>query len=89
MITKICARTFEKNLKLNALLQLAMGGLQKIDIVTHIKGSVETSLYKEQGQTIKNILTSVTYYDQIPLLIRSGNKSEPKYSRAFFKFTRS
>jgi predicted nucleotidyltransferase len=36
----------KKNLHLNAALQIAMGGLQKIDIITHVKDSVETTLHK-------------------------------------------
>jgi len=41
----------KKNLKLNAILQIALGGLQKIDIITHVKGSAETSLHKVARNT--------------------------------------
>ena len=36
----------KKNLSLNAALQVAMGGLQKIDIITHIKDTMETPIHK-------------------------------------------
>jgi len=32
-------------------LQVALGGLQKIDIITHVKGSAETSLHKVAKNT--------------------------------------
>ena len=41
----------KKNLHLNTALQIALGGLQKIDIITHIKGSVETPLHQQAHQT--------------------------------------
>ncbi len=37
----------KKNLALNAELQVALGGLQKIDIITHPENAPETPLYKE------------------------------------------
>ncbi len=40
----------KKNLSLNADLQLALWGLQKIDIITHQKNTPETPLYKEAQQ---------------------------------------
>jgi len=36
----------KKNLSLNAALQVAMGGLQKIDIITHAKDTMETPIHK-------------------------------------------
>ena len=41
----------KKNLYLNASLQIALGGLQKIDIITHVKGSTETPLQKAARNT--------------------------------------
>ncbi len=41
----------KKNLNLNAVLQIAMGGLQKIDIITHVKHTAPTALYKSASRT--------------------------------------
>ncbi len=41
----------KKNLTLNAALQIAMGGLQKIDIITHVKNTTSTALYKAASST--------------------------------------
>ena len=41
----------KKNLQLNALLQLAMGGLQKIDIITHVKNSQQSTLQQTAFNT--------------------------------------
>ena len=35
----------KKNLSLNAALQIAMGGLQKIDIITHVKDTEEAPIH--------------------------------------------
>lgn len=41
----------KKNLNLNAALQIAMGGLQKIDIITHVKNTAPTALYEAASRT--------------------------------------
>ena len=41
----------KKNLSLNAALQIAMGGLQKIDIITHVKDTEEAPIHKAALQT--------------------------------------
>ena len=43
--------TLQKNLELNATLQLAMGGIQKIDIITYISGTKKNSVQKEALET--------------------------------------
>ncbi len=39
-------KTLEKTLLLNAALQVDMGGLQKIDIITHVKSTEKTAIHK-------------------------------------------
>ena len=41
----------KKNLSLNAALQIEMGGLQKIDIITHIKDTLESPVHKAAHNT--------------------------------------
>ncbi len=43
--------TLQKNLSLNAALQIAMGGLQKIDIITHVKDTIEAPIHKAARET--------------------------------------
>jgi len=45
------AETLKKNLSLNAALQIAMGGLQKIDIITHVKNTAEAPVHKIARKT--------------------------------------
>ncbi len=44
-------KLLKKNLTLNAALQVAMGGLQKIDIITHVKITTPKALYKAASST--------------------------------------
>jgi len=41
----------KKNLSLNAALQIALGGLQKIDIITYVKNTKEAPIHKVAKNT--------------------------------------